>query len=277
MVKVKYKEIPDSFNKLVAPKHTNKRASIGFDNIMGEFFYISVNKLKPYAHQARKLFNDADLMQLADTIREHGVSQPLTILEKSDGEYFEIISGERRYRAAKIAGLEKVPCIIIKDGKKAEEISLVENIQRTDLHPLEISNAIQTLINHNPEIKQKDLINKIGLSKQVISEYISYQSIPFEARNTLISKNISNREILRDLTACKDASEFERYISSLQASDTKNETPLLRSKTKSILRMYLSGEDLKIQKKALATLSQPKKLVVLNKLKEIIKDIEQTL
>ena len=139
MAKVRYRDISPELEKLATPVSSqNSRVSIGFEDEVGEFYYFSVDDLIPYKNQARSIFDEDEINKLSDTIKQHGVRQPLSIIKsKIVLDKYEVVSGERRLRAAKLAALKKVPCIIIKDEKDADEISLIENIQRQDLHPLE--------------------------------------------------------------------------------------------------------------------------------------------
>jgi len=134
---------------------TNKtRSSIYTENFKGEFYNISVDKLIPFKNQARKIFDEKSMLNLAKTIKEHGIRQPLTVIPSDIREgCYEVISGERRLRAAKSIGMEKVPCIIIHDMLKAEEIALIENIQREDLHPVELLKAFSNLLHNNSWIQ----------------------------------------------------------------------------------------------------------------------------
>jgi len=102
-----------------------------------DFDYVPVSRLEPRQGQPRKVFDEVSLQELADSIAEHGVLQPLTVRPLSDG-YYQIIAGERRWRAARLAGLERVPVrIITADDRMTAELALIENLQREDLNPLE--------------------------------------------------------------------------------------------------------------------------------------------
>ena len=136
----------------------SKRVSVLNDTQRSEITYLSIEKLLPYRNQARTIFNEEELNALASTIKEHGIRQPLTVLRvatEEDDVAFEVVSGERRLRAAKIASLSKVPCIIIDDHQKAEEIALIENIQRQDLHPVELARSLKLLTEHRGWGSQK--------------------------------------------------------------------------------------------------------------------------
>ena len=99
--------------------------------------YLPISQVENCSAQPRKLFDEAALAELADSIREHGVIQPLTVRKLSSG-YYQIIAGERRWRAARMAGLTEIPAVVIEaDDQKAAELALVENLQREDLNPME--------------------------------------------------------------------------------------------------------------------------------------------
>ena len=94
-------------------------SSIGMDKFRGEYYHLNVDILVPFKNQVRQVFHQSEIDSLAETIEAHGVRQPLTVLKRADGKY-EVVSGERRLRAAKSIGLTKVPCIIIEDADQAE-------------------------------------------------------------------------------------------------------------------------------------------------------------
>ena len=108
--------------------------------------YLPISQVESYSAQPRKLFDEDALAELADSIREHGVIQPLTVRKLSSG-YYQIIAGERRWRAARLAGLTEIPAVVIEaDDQKAAELALVENLQREDLNPMEEAAGYQSLI-----------------------------------------------------------------------------------------------------------------------------------
>ena len=123
--------------------------------------YLPISQIEPYANQPRRHFDEEALQDLADSIREHGIIQPLTVRRLSSG-YYQIIAGERRWRAARIAGLAEVPAIVIEaDDRKMTELSLIENLQREDLDPIEeagksrsaVANSLR-LLGLCPEVRQ---------------------------------------------------------------------------------------------------------------------------
>ena len=106
--------------------------------------YLPISQVESCAGQPRKHFDDAALADLADSIREHGIIQPLTVRKLALG-YYQIIAGERRWRAARLAGLTQVPAIVIEaDDRKAMELALIENLQREDLNPIEEAEGYKT-------------------------------------------------------------------------------------------------------------------------------------
>ena len=128
---------------------------------------LKINDVEPNINQPRKIFDDEKLGELADSIKEHGIIQPIIVTKKDD--YYQIIAGERRWRASKIAGLKTIPAIVRSyDDKKTREVSLIENIQRQNLNPLETAKAIRELMDeHN--MTQEDISKTLGKSRSSIA------------------------------------------------------------------------------------------------------------
>ena len=124
---------------------------------------IKLIEIEPNKTQARKKFNEESLNELAESIKTYGVIQPI-IVEEKDG-YYSIIAGERRWRASKLAGLTEIPCIVRnEDEQRVKEISLIENIQRENLNPIEKALGYKELID-NYNLRQQDLADKLGISR----------------------------------------------------------------------------------------------------------------
>lgn len=138
-------------------------------NVDGASVYeLPVSEIFPNPKQPRKTFNEAALKELADSIREHGIIQPLVLRTDETGKYI-IVAGERRYRAAKLLGLLKVPCIVKQiDDQKAREISLIENLQREDLNAIEAAEALKELMEMY-KLTQEQLAAKIGKARPSIT------------------------------------------------------------------------------------------------------------
>ena len=139
---------------------------LGDDNVSRETL-LPIREIEPNKSQPRKSFNEDALHELAESIKQFGVIQPL-IVQKKD-KYYEIIAGERRWRASRLAGLKKVP-VIIKDYSPQEvlEIALIENIQREDLNPIEEAHAYQRLIKEY-NLKRDELAERVSKSKVTIT------------------------------------------------------------------------------------------------------------
>ena len=129
---------------------------------------LPIYKVEPNPGQPRRDFDEEELQALADSIAEHGIIQPLTVRELSSG-YYQIIAGERRWRAARLAELQEVPAIVIEaDGKKAMELALIENLQRLDLNPVEEALGYQSLI-EDYGLTQEDAAKRVGKSRPAVA------------------------------------------------------------------------------------------------------------
>ena len=151
---------------------------------------IDINQIEPNKTQPRKNFNEDSLLELADSIKLYGVIQPL-ILQKRD-KYYEIIAGERRWRAARIAGLKKVPAIIKEyNAQEVVEISLIENIQREDLNPIEEAMAYQRLIKEF-NLKQDEVAERVSKSRAAITNSMRLLKLDEKIQQMLIDDMISS-------------------------------------------------------------------------------------
>ena len=129
---------------------------------------LPIYKVEPNPDQPRQDFDEEELQALADSIAVHGIIQPLTVREMPNG-YYQIIAGERRWRAARMANLSDVPAVIIEaDDKKAMELALIENLQRQDLNPLEEALGYQTLMNENG-LTQEEAAGRVGKSRPAVA------------------------------------------------------------------------------------------------------------
>ena len=129
---------------------------------------LPIYKVEPNPGQPRRDFDEEELQALADSIAEHGIIQPLTVRELSSG-YYQIIAGERRWRAARVADMQEVPAIVVEaDDKKAMELALIENLQRQDLNPVEEALGYQSLI-EDYGLTQEDAAKRVGKSRPAVA------------------------------------------------------------------------------------------------------------
>ncbi|MBO6089198.1 MAG: ParB/RepB/Spo0J family partition protein [Lachnospiraceae bacterium] len=150
---------------------------------------MNISKVEPNRNQPRKNFNEDALNELADSIKEHGIIEPLIVQDRKS--YYEIIAGERRWRAANIAGLTEVP-IIIKDLTEQEivEIALIENIQREDLNPIEEAQAYKRLID-DFNLKQDEVADKVSKSRTAITNTMRLLKLCPDVQQMVIDEMIS--------------------------------------------------------------------------------------
>lgn len=129
---------------------------------------LPITDVESNSAQPRKAFDEAALAELAESIRLHGILQPLTVRKLSSG-YYQIIAGERRWRAARMAGLHEVPVVILEaDDRKAAELAMIENLQREDLNPMEEAAGYQTLIQQY-HMTQEEAANRVGKSRPAVT------------------------------------------------------------------------------------------------------------
>ena len=132
------------------------------------YLKLPIYKVEPNPDQPRHDFDEEELQALADSIEEHGIIQPLTVRELKNG-YYQIIAGERRWRAARIANLQEVPVVVIEaDDKKAMELALIENLQRQDLNPVEEAMGYRTLMQEHG-LTQEDAAKRVGKSRPAVA------------------------------------------------------------------------------------------------------------
>lgn len=155
-----------------------------------EVINIDIDRIIPGDRQPRKVFKDTSLNELAMSIKERGILQPIIVSRTGDG-MFRLIAGERRWRAASIAGLTKVPAII-KDAASADslEIALIENIQREDLTPLEMAEAFHRLMN-DFALTQEELSAKVGKDRATVANYLRLLKLPDEIKGFINTGSLS--------------------------------------------------------------------------------------
>ena len=146
---------------------------------------VKINKVEPNREQPRKDFDEDALMELADSIKQFGVLQPILVQKKKD--YYEIIAGERRWRAAKLAGLKEVP-IIVKEFTEQEivEISLIENIQRENLNPIEEAQGLRRLMQEF-KLTQEQTAEKVGRSRSAVTNILRLLNLPEQVQKQIIN------------------------------------------------------------------------------------------
>ncbi|NLZ71290.1 MAG: ParB/RepB/Spo0J family partition protein [Clostridiaceae bacterium] len=160
-------------------------------NVSEKVLELSIDEISPNKEQPRKVFDQSKLEELAKSIKEHGILEPMIVIEKKNPDYYMIIAGERRWRAAKIAGLKKVPAIIrdLEDHLILQH-SIIENIQREDLNPIEQAIAFQNLIDQY-SMTQEMLAEQLGKSRSAIANTVRLINLPDEIKQELVNSNIS--------------------------------------------------------------------------------------
>ena len=153
---------------------------------------IKISRITPRGDQPRKKFDENALQVLADSIREHGVLQPIILREIGDlSDNYEIIAGERRWRAAKLAGLDEIPAVVMTgDELKVAEVALIENVQRKDLNPIEEAMAYKALIDRFG-LKQEEVAQQAGKSRSAVANMLRLLELPDEVLELVRDEEIS--------------------------------------------------------------------------------------
>lgn len=155
-----------------------------------EVLYLEINRIFPGGEQPRKTFRDSSLKELAVSIKEKGVLQPVIVSRLGDGS-FRLVAGERRWRASQLAGLKKIPAIVKNVASKdALEIALIENIQREDLNPVETAEAFNKLLK-DFNLTQEELSEKVGKERATVANYLRLLKLPEEIKSLISDGSLS--------------------------------------------------------------------------------------
>ena len=201
---------------------------------------IDISRIKPDLTQPRKSFDKKGLKQLAVSIKEYGFIQPINVQYVESEDHFRVINGQRRYEAAKLAGILEIPCIIKNINKHLRLIhQLVENIQREDLPVLEEAEAIHTLLRtrriENPHYSQREASRELGLPKTYVNEMLTLLKLPEDIKRDVRTSDAFPKSLLLLLirqTNKKDIGEFYKQIRERKLTVRELETTLKKSKNR---------------------------------------------
>lgn len=264
-------KVRDVSPNLESRKKTQRRVSLLQEKFREEITYLGIDQLITFRHQAREVFDDESLESLSQTIKQHGIRQPLTVLARPDDKY-EIVSGERRYRAAIMAGLTRVPCMVIYDEKQAEEVALIENVQRSDLTMLELGRALAGLIEREVFVSHSEMADQLGLSRSKVVECINLTKLREDVQNLIHKNSITSRDVLRKIFSLKEPEKQIEYVNDKfrLIEDKKNyKSREGFKKAGSVIRISLHDHGFSIQKQGVAKMSSENRA----KLKEILLEL----
>ena len=207
--------IPNAMGEAKAKKET-KEINKPVEEKDGKETLVKITSVEPNRKQPRKNFDEDALQELADSIKQFGLLQPILVQDRKD--HYEIIAGERRWRAAKLAGLKEIP-VIIRDYSEQEimEISLIENIQREDLNPIEEAQAYKRLLTEF-NLKQDEVAERVSKSRAAVTNSIRLLKLSDEVQQMVIDDMISTGHA-RALLAVEDPEE--QYNLAQQIFDEK--------------------------------------------------------
>ena len=205
--------ITDKVNK---PAATSTKVEKPTSEHAADAIIMDINKVEPNRNQPRKKFDEDALLELSESIKQFGVLQPLLVTEKED--YYEIIAGERRWRAAKLAGMKQVPVIIKKlSEQEIMEISLIENIQRENLNPIEEALAYKRLINEF-NLKQDEVAERVSKSRTAVTNAMRLLKLNDKVQQMVIDEMLTTGHA-RALLAIDD--QEKQYTAAQQIFDQK--------------------------------------------------------
>lgn len=192
----------------------NKKETV-IKEVIKETETVDINKIEPNVNQPRKMFNEDSIHELAESIKQHGLIEPL-IVQKADNGFYTIIAGERRWRAARIAGVKDIP-VVVKEytDQQVMEIALIENIQREDLNAIEEAEAYNRLI-QDYHLKQDEVAERVSKSRVAITNSLRLLKLDEKVRRLVIEDKIKSGHA-RALLAIEDGEE--QYQLAIQVFD----------------------------------------------------------
>lgn len=207
-----------------------------FNNEKDEVVQLYLDDIIPNRFQPREIFDERALKELAVSIREHGVIQPIIVRSVQNGKY-EIIAGERRYKASALAGLTKIPAIIRNlDDKESSKVALLENLQRKNLNPIEEARTYQKILEID-QMTQEELAKTMGKSQSAVANKLRLLSLPDDIQESLLKEQISERHA-RALINIPDSKKQKEMLKKI--IDNKMS---VRSVEEEIKRLYSKNND----------------------------------
>ena len=227
-----------------------------------EIVKISIDKVVPNIYQPRKYFNEEAIEELSQSIKQHGIIQPLTV--RKMGEVYELVAGERRLRAAKLAELETVPCNIVDiTDTQSAEIALLENLQREDLNYIEEAEAYYNLINdHN--FTQDELAKRMGKKQSTIANKLRLLKLSSDVREICLQNKLTERHARALLTVPNEELQLKIIKKVINEGLTVKKTEELINKE----LLKIAGKELKERRKRNTKSAMPAKLYV-NTIKQV--------
>ena len=201
---------------------------------------IKLNEIEPNKEQARKKFDDESLEELANSIKEYGVIQPIVVSKKDN--YYQIIAGERRWRASKKAGLKEIPAIIRNDDEQRnKEISLIENIQREDLNPIEKARGIKQLMEEY-HLTQQNVADKLGKSRSSIANTVRILNLDDRVIELAVEGKLSEGHCKTLMTIDDPDKQYKMALYIIESGDSVRDAEKrmrVRKKTQGKQEKYL--------------------------------------
>lgn len=249
-------------NKVNANKETETvKVNAGSEKNETDGIFVNINKVEPNREQPRKNFDEDSLVDLSESIKQVGVLQPLLVLDKKD--YYEIIAGERRWRAAKLAGLKEVPVRIMNlTDQEVVEISLVENIQRENLNPIEEAFAYKRLLTEF-NLKQDEVAERVSKSRTAVTNSMRLLKLDERVQQMVIDDMITTGHA-RALLGIEDA---EKQFATAQKIFDEN---LSVRETEKLVKKIQNNKDIPVEKKKV---SDPAMEAIYHDLEEKMKSI----
>lgn len=268
MATVKKKGLGKGLDSLIADKVSKSEVGSNSEKVKSEHaadaVMINIAKVEPNREQPRKKFDEDALLELSDSIKKYGVLQPLLVQERDD--YYEIIAGERRWRAAKLANIKEVPVIIKKlSEQEIMEISLIENIQREDLNPIEEALAYKKLLEEF-NLKQDEVAERVSKSRTAITNAMRLLKLNDKVQQMVIDEMLTTGHA-RALLGIAD--QEQQYTVAQQIFDNKLS---VRDTEKLVKNIQNEKNNAKEEKKPL----DPKLLAIYKDLEEQMKKIMGT-
>ena len=224
----------------VIPNKIGEKNNLQSEEVKKQEIYVDIAKVEPNSKQPRKKFNEDALLELSESIKQFGILQPLLVQKKED--YYEIIAGERRWRAAKLAGLKEVPVLVKKlNEQEILEISLIENIQRENLNPIEEAIAFKRLLDEF-HLKQDELAERVAKSRTAITNAIRLLKLDERVQQMVVDEKITTGHARAVLAITQ---KEEQYMIAQKIFDEK----LSVRETEKLVKKIQSQKEIETQKK----------------------------